>query len=106
MHSDTFIQGLGRVLNCSKVQVAAAGLAWGTLTHWGFINMLGGVTTFLGPMVGTVLLLTLNDTVTRLTDYYGIVLGIVILFFAIGLRKGLMDFAVGWYTRRREREHC
>ena len=29
-----------------------------------FINMLGGVTTFLGPMVGTVLLLILNDTVT------------------------------------------
>jgi branched-chain amino acid transport system permease protein len=67
-----------------------------------FINMLGGVTTFLGPMVGTVLLLTLNDTVTRLTEYYGIVLGIVILFFAIGLRKGLMDFAVEWYEQRRD----
>ena len=66
-----------------------------------FINMLGGVSTFLGPMVGTVLLLLLNDTVTRLTDYYGLVLGIVILFFAIGLRKGLMDFAVEWYAQRR-----
>jgi branched-chain amino acid transport system permease protein len=65
-----------------------------------FINMLGGVSTFLGPMVGTVLLLILNDTVTRLTEYYGIVLGIVILFFAIGLRKGLMDFAVDWYEQR------
>ena len=68
-----------------------------------FINMLGGVTTFLGPMVGTVLLLILNDTVTRLTEYYGIVLGIVILFFAIGLRRGLMDFAVEWYEARRAR---
>jgi branched-chain amino acid transport system permease protein len=67
-----------------------------------FINMLGGVTTFLGPMVGTVLLLILNDTVTRLTEHYGIVLGIVILFFAIGLRKGLMDFAVEWYQQRRD----
>jgi branched-chain amino acid transport system permease protein len=67
-----------------------------------FINMLGGVTTFLGPMVGTVLLLILNDTVTRLTEYYGIVLGIVILFFAIGLRKGLMDFVVDWYAQRRD----
>jgi branched-chain amino acid transport system permease protein len=66
-----------------------------------FINMLGGVTTFLGPMVGTVLLLILNDTVTRLTEYHGIVLGIVILFFAIGLRKGLMDFAVEWFAQRR-----
>ncbi|MFB9263893.1 branched-chain amino acid ABC transporter permease [Bradyrhizobium erythrophlei] len=66
-----------------------------------FINMLGGVTTFLGPMVGTVLLLLLNDTVTRLTEYHGIVLGVVILFFAIGLRKGLMDFVVQWYAQRR-----
>jgi branched-chain amino acid transport system permease protein len=69
-----------------------------------FINMLGGVTTFLGPMVGTVLLLILNDTVTRLTEYYGIVLGIVILFFAIGLRKGLMDFVMEWYAQRRDSE--
>jgi branched-chain amino acid transport system permease protein len=66
-----------------------------------FINMLGGVTTFLGPIVGTVILLLLNDTVTRLTEYYGIVLGIVILFFAIGLKKGLMDFVVEWVAQRR-----
>jgi branched-chain amino acid transport system permease protein len=68
-----------------------------------FINMLGGVTTFLGPMVGTVLFLILNDTVTRFTEYHGIVLGVVILFFAIGLRKGLMDFVVEWYEQRRDR---
>jgi branched-chain amino acid transport system permease protein len=68
-----------------------------------FINMLGGVTTFLGPMVGTVLLLILNDTVTRYTEYHGIVLGIVILFFAIGLRKGLMDFVFEWYAQRRDK---
>ncbi|MCA1455311.1 branched-chain amino acid ABC transporter permease [Bradyrhizobium sp. BRP22] len=67
-----------------------------------FINMLGGVTTFLGPMVGTVLLLNLNDTVTRFTEYHGIVLGVVILFFAIGLRKGLMDYVLEWYTQRRD----
>jgi branched-chain amino acid transport system permease protein len=28
----------------------------------------------------------------------------VILFFAIGLRKGLMDFAVEWYAQRRDSE--
>ncbi|MGY3037211.1 branched-chain amino acid transport system permease protein [Bradyrhizobium sp. USDA 4354] len=66
-----------------------------------FINMLGGVSTFLGPMVGTVLLLLLNDTVTRFTEYHGIVLGVVILFFALGLRKGLLDFVAEWYAQRR-----
>lgn len=74
---------------------------WTTSGEGIFINMLGGVTTFLGPMVGTVLFLILNDTVTRLTEYHGLVLGIVILFFAIGLRKGLMDFVIEWYVQRR-----
>ncbi|MHC4044147.1 branched-chain amino acid ABC transporter permease [Bradyrhizobium sp. 23AC] len=67
-----------------------------------FINMLGGVSTFLGPMVGTVLLLLLNDTVTRFTEYHGIVLGVVILFFALGLRKGLLDFVAEWLSQRRD----
>lgn len=58
-----------------------------------FMIMLGGITVFLGPMVGAVMLLLLNDFVTKMTSHYGLVLGIVILLFALGLRKGLMDFA-------------
>ena len=92
----------GGIIMALFVSGAYPEFAYWTISGEGiFINMLGGVTTFLGPMVGTVLLLILNDTVTRWTDYHGIVLGIVILFFAIGLRKGLMDFVVEWYARRR-----
>jgi branched-chain amino acid transport system permease protein len=92
----------GGVIMSLFVSGAYPEFAYWTISGEGiFINMLGGVSTFLGPMVGTVLLLILNDTVTRLTEYYGIVLGIVILFFAIGLRKGLMDFVVEWYAQRR-----
>ncbi len=92
---------IGGIIMSLFVSGAYPEFAYWTISGEGiFINMLGGVTTFLGPMVGTVLLLILNDSVTRLTEYYGIVLGIVILFFAIGLRKGLMDFAVEWYEQR------
>ena len=92
----------GGIIMALFVSGAYPEFAYWTISGEGiFINMLGGVTTFLGPMVGTVLLLLLNDTVTRLTEYYGIVLGIVILFFAIGLRKGLMDFVVEWVAQRR-----
>jgi branched-chain amino acid transport system permease protein len=95
----------GGIIMSLFVSGAYPEFAYWTISGEGiFINMLGGVTTFLGPMVGTVLLLVLNDTVTRITEYYGIVLGIVILFFAIGLRKGLMDFAVEWYEQRRDAE--
>ena len=97
----------GGIVMALFVSGAYPEFAYWTISGEGiFINMLGGVTTFLGPMVGTVLLLILNDTVTRLTEYYGIVLGIVILFFAIGLRKGLMDFVarmVRATARRRRR---
>jgi branched-chain amino acid transport system permease protein len=93
----------GGIIMSLFVSGAYPEFAYWTISGEGiFINMLGGVTTFLGPMVGTVLLLILNDTVTRLTEHYGIVLGIVILFFALGLRKGLMDFAVEWYEQRRD----
>jgi branched-chain amino acid transport system permease protein len=94
----------GGIIMALFVSGAYPEFAYWTISGEGiFINMLGGVTTFLGPMVGTALFLILNDTVTRVTDYHGIVLGIVILFFAIGLRKGLMDFVVEWYVHRRER---
>jgi branched-chain amino acid transport system permease protein len=94
---------VGGIIMALFVSGAYPEFAYWTISGEGiFINMLGGVTTFLGPMVGTVLLLTLNDTVTRLTEYHGIVLGMVILFFAIGLRKGLMDFVVEWYLHRRD----
>ena len=95
--------GIGGMVMSLFVSGAYPEFAYWTISGEGiFIIMLGGITTFLGPMVGTVILLLLNDTVTRLTEHYGLVLGIVILFFAIGLRKGLMDFAVEWYEQRRD----
>jgi branched-chain amino acid transport system permease protein len=65
-----------------------------------FMIMLGGLGVFLGPFVGTVLLLLLNDVITRFTEYYGLALGLVILLFTLGLRKGLLDFAVDLVRRR------
>jgi branched-chain amino acid transport system permease protein len=57
-----------------------------------FAIVLGGVGSFLGPLAGTMILLLLNDVVTRQTEYYGLALGIIILAFALGLRRGLLDF--------------
>ena len=57
-----------------------------------FAIVMGGIGSFLGPTVGTMMLLLLNDVVTRQTEYYGLALGIIILAFALGLRRGLLDF--------------
>src|SRR5690606_39179109 len=67
-----------------------------------FMVMLGGVSTFLGPTAGAAILSLLNDLITRRTEYHGIFLGIVILVFALGLRKGVTDFIADWLRARRE----
>jgi branched-chain amino acid transport system permease protein len=85
--------GLGGVLAALFVSGAYPELAdWPNSGQAIFAVMLGGIDTFLGPLVGTMILLALNDIVTRVTEYHGLVLGLVILAFALGLRRGLLDF--------------
>lgn len=64
-----------------------------------FMILLGGMGVFLGPLTGAATLLLLNDLVTKFTQHYSLVLGIVILLFALGLRKGLLGFAVDIWNR-------
>lgn len=86
---------VGGVVMSLFVSGAYPEFAYWTISGEGiFIIMLGGTTAFLGPMVGTVILLLLNDFVTRLTEHHGLVIGSIILLFALGLRKGLLDFVL------------
>lgn len=67
-----------------------------------FMVMLGGVSTFIGPAAGALILSVLNDVITRGTEHHGLFLGAVILLFALGLRKGVTDFLADWFRLRRE----
>jgi branched-chain amino acid transport system permease protein len=52
-------------------------------------------------MLGAIMLLLMNDFVTKLTSHYGLVLGVVILLFALGLRKGVLDYLADiWHDRK------
>ncbi len=94
--------GVGGVIMSLFVSGAYPELAYWTLSGEGvFIIMLGGLTTFLGPLVGTAILLLLNDAVTRFTEYYGLALGTIILLFALGLRRGLTDFLIDCWQHYR-----
>jgi branched-chain amino acid transport system permease protein len=85
--------GLGGVLAALFVSGAYPELAdWPNSGQAIFAVMLGGINSFLGPVLGAAILLALNDVVTRFTEYYGLVLGIIILAFALGLRRGVLDF--------------
>lgn len=79
---------------------------WGFWTKSGdaiFMIMLGGMQVFLGPLAGAAILHLLNDVVTAYTHHYGLVLGAIILVFALGLKRGLGDVLFDWLQRRRGR---
>ena len=94
--------GIGGMIMTLFVSGAYPEFAYWTISGEGvFMIMLGGVTTFLGPTVGAVLLLLLNDVLTRFTEHHGLMLGIVILLFALGLRRGVSDFLIEYWRRWR-----
>jgi branched-chain amino acid transport system permease protein len=95
--------GLGGVLAALFVSGAYPELAdWPNSGQAIFAVMLGGINSFLGPVLGAMILLALNDVVTRFTEYHGLVLGLVILAFALGLRRGVLDFLrLTWPGRAR-----
>jgi branched-chain amino acid transport system permease protein len=93
--------GVGGLLMSLFVSSAYPDFAYWTISGEGvFMILLGGMTAFLGPLAGAVLLLLLSDTVTRFTEHFGLVLGIVILFFALGMRKGVLGFALDVWRKR------
>lgn len=62
-----------------------------------FMVLMGGINTFIGPVLGAALLLGFNDFITRMTDHHGLALGAVILLFALVFKHGITDFIVqGW----------
>jgi len=82
---------IGGLLISLFVSSAYPDFAYWTISGEGvFMILLGGIGVFLGPLVGAIVLLLLSDVVTGFTEYFGLVLGVVILCFALGLRKGLL----------------
>ena len=57
-----------------------------------FMIMLGGISIFLGPLVGTVLLRLINDVVQMYSSHTELVTGIIIMVVVLGLRKGLVEY--------------
>ncbi|MGE0765015.1 MAG: branched-chain amino acid ABC transporter permease [Hyphomicrobiaceae bacterium] len=94
---------IGGMIMSLFVSGAFPDFAYWTVSGEGiFMIMLGGITVFLGPLVGATIFLLLNDLVTKMTTHYGIVLGAVILLFALGLRKGLLDFIADHWRGRQQ----
>ena len=64
-----------------------------------FMIMMGGLHVFIGPVVGAALLLLFNDIIARTTEYHGLALGLVVLLFALGFKRGITDFLLELFQK-------
>lgn len=75
---------------------------WTTSGEAIFMIMMGGIGVFVGPLLGAVIFRILNDVIVAYTSHTELVLGIVVLVFVLGLRKGLLDVVADRIERRRD----
>ncbi|MBM4314540.1 MAG: branched-chain amino acid ABC transporter permease [Deltaproteobacteria bacterium] len=65
------------------------------LAHWGhsaepvLATLLGGIYSFSGPIVGSVIFYLLKDIIVRFTEYWQICLGIIVVVLVMGFRGGV-----------------
>ena len=85
--------GIGGILMGQFVSGAFPEFAYWTTSGDAIIMiMIGGIQTFIGPIVGAIVLLSLNDLITKFTEYHGLTLGIAVLIFTLGFKRGIADF--------------
>jgi branched-chain amino acid transport system permease protein len=77
-----------------------------TQSSEGFLMVIiGGVGTFFGPLLGSVILLLLKGWVSLYTDRWQIVLGTVLILVILFARNGLLGIASGLLEQRQRLSH-
>lgn len=76
------------------------------VAHWSFsaepvlATLLGGIYSFSGPIVGSVLFYLLKDIIVRFTEYWLICLGIIVVVLVLGFRGGVVSIFLKEGSRR------
>ena len=89
----TFFAGVAGVLFVVLERSVFADLLFWTLSLEIFIMcLLGGWFTFLGPILGTAIILALRTFVGRYTEYWTLILGIILILVIFFLPEGVMGY--------------
>ncbi len=96
-----FFAGIAGALSAEHNRfVAPEMLLWSTSAEPILASLLGGMFSLAGPAVGAALLLYLNITITRYTDYWPTVLGVLTVAIVLLAPTGLMGLASRLIGRR------
>jgi len=63
---------------------------WTTSGHVILMSILGGIGQFFGPFLGAMVIIVIEDVVGAFTEYWSLIIGLVMLAMVLGLPRGLM----------------
>ena len=95
--------GVAGVLNAQfNLFVAPESAHWSQSALVLVMVLIGGSGYFLGPIIGTIIVLGLQHWLSSYTEYWGLVLGLLFIVLITGAREGLVGIAAGlWRWKRR-----
>jgi branched-chain amino acid transport system permease protein len=97
-----FFAGLaGALYAFSKESVFPDWLYWTASAIPIFMSVLGGLQAFLGPVVGAIVYVLMETIITGYTEYWPMIMGIILLSLAVLLPKGLLSLIERWPRARR-----
>ena len=98
-----FFLGAAGSLYCAFNQNVFPNYAhWMKSTEMLVVCLLGGVYNFLGPVVGSIVYILLDKVITSFTQYWPLVLGLVVLALLLFLKGGIAGFISEKITASRE----
>jgi branched-chain amino acid transport system permease protein len=93
-----FFSGIAGVLYAFlETSIAPDILFWSMSGEVILMGLLGGMHLFLGPAVGAAIMVLLNSFITSYTEYWGLFLGITLIFIVLFFPKGVGGLMVEQY---------
>jgi len=80
------------------------------MAHWThsaepvLVSLLGGLSSLLGPVVGSAIFISMREIIQRFTEHWALGFGIVLLVIILGFRGGVMGTLSGMLRRTPARE--
>jgi branched-chain amino acid transport system permease protein len=79
-------------------------------SHWIYsaepvlASLLGGIYVFAGPIVGAVLFIGLKEIIVRVTDYWMLFMGTIVIALVLGFRGGVLGTLMRWSEKNGDGE--
>jgi branched-chain amino acid transport system permease protein len=99
------LAGLAGSLKCLVMGLASlTDVDWTMSGEVILMSLLGGVGTFLGPVIGAVLVISLQDTLAdKVGAWVTVIIGAIFVLCVLAFRKGIVGEILAWRDRRKSR---